>query len=231
MKKLVLILFVCLFIFQTNCFSQLQKVSTDADAKSNFPLSVSFQPIYLVNNTLRFDVEMQQKAKAAAFVGAVEVINGNTELLYGNYDDNNSDNERRNSVSGAGVGLAYKLKLSPTEKLTSFYFSPGVMLRTLEIAVKGDNFYAYEEDGIKYFTFGKTETKYPINSALIFGNLGYHKVWTTTILLDAYLGFGYKISTRDQFLESITNFENPTYGFNYNGLAVQAGIKFGFQIR
>ncbi len=71
------------------------------------------------------------------------------------------------------------------------------MLRTIKITLKDEDFYAYEEDGIEYFTFGQIETKYPINSTLVFANLGYHKVWTTTMLLDIYLGFGYKLSTRN----------------------------------
>ncbi|HET8829910.1 MAG TPA: hypothetical protein VFM79_11245 [Pelobium sp.] len=227
MNKPVLGLFVCLFLFQTASFAQMSKVSTDADAKSNLPLSISFQPLYLMNNTIRFDVEMQQKEKASAFIGALEIINGNTQLLYNGGDDNAT----KDFVSGAGIGLAYKLKLNPSEKLTSFYFSPGVNFRTLKISLKGEDYYAYEEDGIEYYTFGETEKKYPINSAMIFGNLGYHKVWTTTILLDAYLGFGYKLSTSDKLLEANRDYEKPIYGFNYTGFTFQAGIKFGFQIK
>ena len=183
MKKILLTLFVFLLLFQTASFAQMTEVSTDADAKSNFPLSVSFQPLFLMNNTLRLDVEMQQKEKASAFIGSLEVINGNTAILYKYADDNliSTDGRSKDYVSGAGVGLAYKLKLKPNEKLTSFYFSPGVTLRTLKITLKGDNYYAYEEDGIKYLTYGKTELKYPINSALVFGNLGYQKGWTTTM--------------------------------------------------
>lgn len=227
MKKLVLGLLVCLFISQSTSFAQMRKISTDADAKSNLPLSVSFQPIYLMNNTVRFDVEMQQKEKASAFVSGFEIINGNTQLLYNDDDDNAS----KDFVSGAGISFAYKLKLNPTEKLTSFYFSPGVTLRTLNISLKGEDYYAYEEDGITYYTFGETEKKYPVKSAMVLGNLGYHKVWTTTILLDAYLGFGYKVSSTDKLLEANRDYEKPIYGFNYTGFTFQAGVKFGFQIK
>lgn len=229
MGKLVFKLFMALLLFQTAAIAQMRKVSTDADAKSEFPISVSLQPIYLMNNTLRFDVEMQQKLKPSAFIGALEIINGNTNLLY--KDNNNDDNTQGDRVSGVGIGLAYKLKLNPTEKLTSFYFSPGVNFRTLKISLKGEDFYAYEEDGLQYYTFGESEKKYPINSALVFGNFGYHKVWTTTILLDTYLGFGYKLSTKDKLLEVNRDYENQIYGFNYTGFTFQAGIKFGFQIK
>ncbi len=228
MKKTVLSFFVALFLNQAGLFAQMKKVSSnDAVAKSNFPLSISFQPIYLLNNTIRFDVEMQQKEKASAFVGALEVINGKAKFLY-NYDEFDASEDY---VSGAGVSLAYKLKLDPTEKLTSFYFSPGITFRTMKITLTGEDYYAYQEDGIEYFTFGEVDTKYPVNSLLIFGNLGYHKVWTTTMLLDTYLGFGYKTSTKNELLETNRDYERPTYGFNYTGFTFQAGIKFGFQIR
>lgn len=227
MKKIILVLFAGLSVFQTTSFAQMGNASNDADAKSNFPLSISFQPIYLINNTLRLDLEMQQKGKASAFITALELIGGNTQLLYSS-DDNT---KTKDDVFGAGFGLAYKLKLNPTEKLTSFYFSPGLMLRTVKISLKEDDFYTYEEDGIKYFTFGEVETKYPINSALFFSNLGYHKVWTTSILLDTYLGFGYKVSTNDKVLETIRDYEKPTYGFNYTGFIFQVGVKFGFQVK
>lgn len=226
--KLFFSLVVCLIVFQTISLAQMTKVSTDASGKNNLPLSVSFQPIYLLNNTLRFDVEMQQKEKASAFIGALEIINGKTALLYKN---NNDDEPSKDNVFGAGLGFAYKLKLNPTEKLTSFYFSPGVILRTMKITLKGNDYYSYVDDGIEYFTFGETEREYPIHSALFFGNLGYHKVWTTSILLDAYCGFGYKQSTRNNLLETNRDYEKPLYGFNFNGFNFQAGVKFGFQIR
>lgn len=227
MKKIILSIFVCLLIFQTSAFSQMSKVSDDADAKSNFPLSVSFQPIYLINNSLKFDVELQQKGKPSAFIGSLELIRGNPQLLY-NTGDNNATTD---CISGVGIGLAYKLKLNPTEKLTSFYFSPGVSFRKMKITLTGDDYYTYQEDGIQYFTFGKVDKKYPINSAFVFSNFGYHKVWTTTMLLDTYLGFGYKLSTKDNVLETDRDYEKPTYGFSYSGFIFQVGVKFGFQIK
>ncbi|OAQ38237.1 hypothetical protein A5893_15685 [Pedobacter psychrophilus] len=227
MKKIILLIF-CFLIIQVKLFAQLGKVSTDADAKSKFPLSISFQPIFLMNNTVRFDAEIQQKEKSSAFVVGLEVINGKTDLLYRNIND---DEAEKDYVSGGGINLAYKLKLKPTEKLTSFYFSPGITLRTLEFAVKGDAFYSYIEDGIEYITFGESETKYPINSGFLFANFGYHKVWNTNILLDTYFGYGYKMSSRNELLERNRNYEQPIYGFNYNGFVLQAGIRFGFQIK
>lgn len=224
--KLIISAFICLAVLQTTSFAQTNISSLDADAKSEYPLSLSFQPVYLLNNTLRFDAEMQQREKASAYIGALEVINGNTNILYNNGDGNSNDR-----VSGLGIGFAYKLKLNPTKKLSSFYCSPGITFRRLNITLKGEDYYSYQEDGIEYFTYGEKETKYPVNSALIFGNLGFQKVWTTTMLLDVYLGFGYKISTRDRLLETIRDYEKPSYGFNYNGVAIQAGFKFGFQIK
>ena len=87
MKKIILVLFAGLSVFQTTSFAQMGNTSNDAYAKSNFPLSISFQPIYLINNTLRLDLEMQQKGKASAFITALELIGGNTQLLYSS-DDN-----------------------------------------------------------------------------------------------------------------------------------------------
>ncbi len=222
------IFMICNFISNV-LFAQLRKVSYDEIAKSTYPISISFQPVFLLNNALKVDLEMQQKEKASAFIGGLEVYNGKIALLYPQSKLEETNNEDR--INGIGLNLAYKLKFQKSEKLTSFYFSPGVTLRNLKLTLKGEGFYTFVQDGVEYYTYGPVEKSYPINSALFYGNLGYHKVWKTTMLLDAYLGFGYKSSTRNNEVELSRNYEKYTYGFNFNGYSAQAGLKFGFQIK
>ena len=227
MSKFLFTIFISFWVLKTNTFAQLSKVSDDAFTKSNYPMSLNFQPIFLLNNTLKFDVEVQQKNKASAFIVGLEAISGNTSLLY--YKRN--DDKANDHVVGAGISLAYKLKFNPTEKITSFYFSTGLTLRKMNITTRGEDFYSYLDNGIEYFTYGDVEKKYPVESALLFGNIGYHKVWKDNVLIDLYLGYSYKMSSEDDLLLKNRNYEEPVYGFNYNGVALQVGIKFGYQIK
>lgn len=209
--------------------AQLRKVSTDKVSKSNYPISLSIQPLFLYNNCLKLDGEVQQKEKASALIGGVEIYAGKILLLYKDQLDN--DNNNNDYINGTGINIAYKIKLNKSEKLTSFYFSPGFTLRNLKITTNGDGFYTYNEGGVEYYTYGNIEKENKIQSALIYGNVGYHKVWTTSLLLDTYLGFGYKKATENKDLEFNRNYEKPIYGFNYSGVTIQAGIKLGFQLK
>ena len=228
MRRFTLFIVGC--FISTSLFAQLRKVSYDEIAKSNYPISISFQPIFLLNNALKVDVEMQQKEKAGAFIGGLEVYTGKITILYPQ-ESNLEETNNQDIINGIGLNLAYKLKFQKSEKLTSFYFSPGVTIRNFKLTLNGEGFYAFEQDGVEYYTYGPIEKNYPINSALFYGNLGYHKVWKTTMLLDAYLGFGYKTATKNNEVEFSRNYEQYAYGFNFNGYAVQAGLKFGFQIK
>ena len=66
---------------------------------------------------------------------------------------------------------------------------------------------------------------------MIYGNFGFQKVWKSTLVLDLYTGIAYKNSTRNDDLELSRDYEKPTYGYNYNGYLIQAGVKIGFQIK
>lgn len=228
MRQITLCFLVFIIVFDAN--AQLRKVSTDAIAKSEYQMSLSFQPLFLLNNTIRLDYELQQKEKSAAFIGGLELITGNTSLLY-RYINDDDNTLNKDDVSGVGLNLAYKYKLEKSDKITSFYVSPGITLRKVQLNTKGEDFYTYQENGVEYYTYGLIEKKYNINSALIFGNLGYQKVWNTGIMLDTYLGFGYKTTTRNSKLEVDRDYEKPFYVFNFNGFGLQVGLRFGYQIK
>lgn len=215
------------FLCSSNSFAQLRKASSDLNAGSEYPISVSFQPIFLLNNTFRLDADIQKKDKASALNVGLEVIAGNPEILYYYKNGKAADD----MVNGVGLSLGYKLKLNSAESLSGFYFSPGIALRTLKIGVTGEEFYSYTEDGLEYITYGEVTKKYPVQSALIFTNLGFHKVFTTHIVFDSYVGFGYKTSTRNDLLEANRNYEKPIYGFNFNGFTFLTGFKIGYQIK
>lgn len=49
------------------CFAQrMRKVSNDITAKSNYPLNITIQPIFLYNSAFKIDAELQQKEKKSA---------------------------------------------------------------------------------------------------------------------------------------------------------------------
>ena len=212
------------------CFGQqVRGVSNNNPVPSNYRLSITAQPIFLFNSAFKIDAELQRKQNKNAFIGGLEIYTGKTNLLYNNIniDDENIDDE----VNGFGLNLAYKLKLKNSDEIRGFYFSPGITLRNFNINTKGEGFYTYKEGGVEYITYGLIDKDYNIKGALIYGNFGFQKAWKSTLVLDLYTGIAYKNSTRIDDLELSRDYEKPTYGYNYNGYLIQAGVKIGFQIK
>jgi len=217
------------------CFAQqVREVSNNKPVQSNYPLSITVQPIFLFNSAFKVDAELQRKENKNAFIGGLEIYTGKTNLLYNNtnIDDENIDDENiDDEVNGFGLNLAYKLKLKNSDEIRGFYFSPGITLRNFNINTKGDGFYTYKEGDVEYITYGLIDKDYNIKGALIYGNFGFQKAWKSTLVLDLYTGIAYKNSTRNDELELSRNYEKPNYGYNYNGYLIQAGVKIGFQVK
>ena len=229
MKQLSFFLLIAGLSFNFCFAQQVREVSNNKRVQNNYPLNITVQPIFLFNSALKIDAELQQKENKNAFIGGLEIYTGKTNLLYNNtnIDDENIDDE----VNGFGLNLAYKLKLKNSDEIRGFYFSPGITLRNFKINTKGEGFYTYNEGGIEYITYGLINKDYNIKGALVYGNIGFQKAFKSTLVLDIYTGIAYKNSTRNDDLVLSRDYEKPTYGYNYNGYLIQAGMKIGFQIK
>lgn len=229
MKQISILLLLTGISFNLCFAQQMRKVSNDKTAKSNYPLNITIQPIFLLNGAFKIDAELQQKENKNAFTGGLEIYTGKTNLLYNNsdVDDTNIDDE----VNGIGLNLAYKLKINHSDKIGGFYFSPGITLRTFKLNTNGEGFFTYEDGGVEYITYGLIDKDYNIKGALIYSNFGFQKAWKSTLIMDFYTGIAYKNSTRNDELELSRDYEKPTYGYNYSGYLIQAGVKIGFQIK
>lgn len=229
MRRISTIILIFSMSFSLCYAQQMRKVSNNINAKSDYPLSLTVQPIFLLNGAFKLDAELQQKDNRNAFIGGLEIYTGKTSLLYNdlNIDDDNIDDE----VNGIGINLAYKLKFKNSDIIGGFYFSPGITLRNFKINTKGEGFYSYQEGGIEYITYGLINKDYNIKGALLYSNFGFQKAWKSTLVIDIYTGIAYKNSTRNNDLEVSRDYEEPVYGYNYRGYLIQAGVKIGFQVK
>ena len=229
MKQISIFLLIAVSSFNFCFAQQVREVSNNKPVPSNYRLSITAQPIFLFNSAFKIDAELQRKENKNAFIGGLEIYTGKTDLLYNNtyFDEKNIDDE----IDGFGLNLAYKLKLKNSDEIRGFYFSPGITLRNFNLNTKGEGFYTYKEGDVEYITYGLIDKDYNTKGALIYGNFGFQKAWKSTLVLDLYTGIAYKNSTQNDELKLSRDYEKPSYGYNYNGYLIQAGVKIGFQIK
>ena len=223
---LTLLFLVVLASLTFICHAQVKEPATIVDDKVH--LNVTFQPLFLLNSAFKFDLELRQGNHKLSFIGGMELYNGSTRVLYG--QRNNFGETTADRIKGYGINLALKYKISTGGKASHFYFNPGVVLRSFDMKLIGPMFYSYVENNVEYITYGTTEATFKISPFLVYGNFGYHYI-TDGFILDLYTGIGYKKSQKIEEVEQIRNYEDHFYGYNHNGIIVQAGLKFGFQIR
>lgn len=198
-----------------------------SEASSDKAISVAFHPLFLFNNALKIDAELQTQKPLAFIVGA-EFYSGRTQDLY--TQTNRFGEPTEDKISGIGINLALKYKADQSGQVNSYYFSPGLTYRYLNMELNGPGFYSYLQDGIEYQTYGDSQHNYKLHPVLIYGNFGrYYEL--NSVVADIYLGIGYKALAQNDELKKSRNYHKSTYGYNYRGPILQFGIKLGWQIK
>ncbi len=216
-------LLIIFFFTQTLVSAQNTKAEIKGTDKA---LSVTFHPLFLLNNAIKVDAELQGK-KSLAFIAGLELYNGKISDLY--RQTNNFEEPIDDQIFGLGINLAVKYKIDQSEDVNSFYFSPGLTFRRLDIKVNGPAYYAYLQDGIEYYTYGDVKQSHKVNPLLIYGNFGRYYEFNS-VVADIYFGVGYKVLSQNKELLNTRKYHKAMFGYNYEGPTFQLGIKLGWQI-
>jgi hypothetical protein len=223
--KSILLFFGVFLCFATSSSAQ----SGDTVSSANkIRLNLTFQPLFLINNALKFDFEVRPAKGKWAFIGGAEFYRGNIGSLHSR--KNEFGEPVSDKIKGHGINLALKYNLSGSDKKGHFYVSPGMVWRSLELQLKGPMFYSYTEYNVEYITYGEAEASYRVKPFLGYANLGY-QLSTGIFVFDVYTGVGYKTSKKIADLEQMRNYDQHFYGYTHKGMIVQGGIKLGVRLK
>ncbi|RZJ74743.1 MAG: hypothetical protein EOO47_20695 [Flavobacterium sp.] len=226
-KQKISIVAIILFISLSSFFAHAQHEETKTKDTTK-KVDVFFEPLFLLNEAIKLDVSYQLNQPRIAVIGGFEIYNGKTNILY---DDINKEGELiKDNIEGFGINLGATFKLSKHVSNASFYLSPGLTYRSLDLKISGPMFYTFVENGLEYITYGNAEQKFHINSVLIYGKLGYSYAISNLLVFDVYGGFGYKTATNLPLLKLERKYDENAYGYNYKGLLPLGGVKFGLRI-
>jgi len=225
MKRSTYLILLFFLVSSVKVFGQESK-SEITKPGTNKAISVTFNPIFLFNNTIKLDAELQTKKPWAVIVGA-EFYSGGIKSLYS--QSNNFNEPVDDEIGGFGVNLAIKYKFDQSGDVNSYYFSPGLTYRQLNLTLNGPAYYSYMQDGIEYYTYGATTQSQKVSPVVLYGNIGrYYELGS--IVIDVYCGLGYKILNQNEELLKTRKYHKAMFGYNYDGAIFQVGIKLGWQI-
>lgn len=224
MKKRSSFLLWLLCISSTLCAQESKNEKENkVDKKA---ISVTLHPLYLFNKAVKIDAELQSK-KPLAFIAGAELYSGRVNSLY--KQENSFGEATNDKISGLGINFAIKYKIQEIGGLNSYYISPGVTYRHLEINLEGPAFYSYQENGITYYTYGNTQQTQKVKPLVFYGNFGRY-IEVNSVVLDVFCGLGYKFLKQNQQLLNTRNYHEEMFGYNYEGPIFQVGVKLGWQI-
>lgn len=226
MHKLTLVLALVFLVFKG--YTQQNTPANNDQVTNRKPhLNISILPLYLYSKAIKFDTELQFKDINHGIILSTEIYNGLTEDASNQLFGGNS--EATDKITGWGIGLAYKYKFSKEDN-TSFYISPGLTVRKLNIRAESEDFIPYTKDNLLYYKYGNIDKYYKLNGLLLSATMGYQKVWKPGILLDLYMGIGHKFSSKNEQLNKIRDYTKYAYNYGFNGPVFLIGFKIGFQI-
>lgn len=213
---------ICLAVLVLLCL----EISVNAGtATAQTGISVAVQPLFLINNAGKIDVELQPAGSKFGYIFTAEVYGGRIKDgdIFRRFEDENWD-----KVSGAGIGVSQKYRFR--DKGSSPYVAYGLTYRYQEIPVETEGFYTYQENGLTYYGYGPGEKNLVISSGLVSAVLGYQKT-AGDFLIDFYFGGGYKAQLKNTDFDGLRRFNRYQYSYAYKGAVVLIGVKVGFRFR
>jgi hypothetical protein len=222
---------VGLLLSTTLCLnSTAGKAQTDSMARaseSQLAIALSVQPLFVLSNALKLDLEIQKPTSRFGYVVSPELYGGQTTDT--SVPESQRNNKFPDRISGFGLGVQQKLKFK--KQLISPYFAYGLTYRRLKITYDTEDFVRYEENGLSYYAYGPVENPIQINSLLFNGLIGVQTLDWDFLLLDLYVGFGYKIVDVNMSNPGERRYNKMFFSPAFKGPIMMAGIKLGVQIK
>ena len=222
-KKLSLVtkFTLLLLLSGASTYAQVQ----DKDSLDQKPaMSLSVQPLFLISNAAKLDLEIQLPKRRLGYIVSAEVYAGRVKDI--GFLEITSGDRPFDRISGFGLGVLQKHSFR--EGITSYYVAYGITYRHLKIDYETDGFSPYQQDGLNYYEYGPLEKSKKINTLLLSTTIGYHRIMGRFVY-DLYLGLGYKSPLEKVDFNGARDYNDSMPSFAYKGFGILAGIKLGFQ--
>jgi hypothetical protein len=189
--------------------------------KKEKPASVilSLNGLNMVNDIYRLDLEGKKTGSHLSHILTGEFYNGTTgNTTIGSGDDR---------ISGRGIGFYQKWVFSKKMYGEIPYICYGATFRDITINYDDEGYNTFVENSLEYYRYGKFSDQIKIKGALYNLTGGIQFVTRERIVLDAYLGLGYKKSSSTSNYPGYRSYTKYESSHAYNGWITQVGFKIG----
>ena len=193
-------------------------------AESDSPrYTIAIRPLYLVNNGLKVDFEMELPNSQGNWIQLDAVIRFKTSdsrydyISYWEAGDN-----WFTSLNGCGIGAYYKSYFRPN----GWYYNVGLLLNYYGVEKPGMVESTFIEDGLNFIRYDRKMIRWNFFKPAVNFNIGKHFALTPRLFLDAFAGIGYTYSIHNGDAYKYFNSYDPR-GFSYRGLYVSGGFRIG----
>ncbi len=201
------------------------ELSANRSTVSAQSVSVAIQPIFILNNAGKIDVELQPAKSRFGYILTAELYGGTIKDKPTFSIDENTPSDK---LRGAGIGISQKYKFK--DDRSSPYIAYGLTYRYQEIAIETEAFYAYQENGFTYYGYGPVNKNLVISSGMASAVFGYQKL-EDDFVYDFYFGAGYKTQFKNTDFDGLRSYDRNQYSYAYKGPLMLVGLKIGFQFR
>jgi hypothetical protein len=217
MKKNILLLIGLCFLF-LNLYSQYGD-----DQKTLKRFKISIVPQHLLINAVRVDFEMINKKNISLLVTPQFYLRAKSDV---NVTPIGGSNEY-SSLIGGGIDIFNKVSFQTSTY--PVYFAIGGGYNYFNIGFKDNIWTTYTSYGNTFYRYDLTDLTQQIHR-INFGMLyGLEAKFLNFMFVDLYIGLGvkYSISSFDNELYNINNFNKTMIDFGFTGVVFLAGVKFG----
>jgi hypothetical protein len=205
--------------------------NAQADATVVKKFFVKFTPQHLFINGLHMELEKPlQAGTRASVIVSPRVYSGQTRTVDALASRRYAVRKDETRVNGVGLEVQHRVYLSSNANFDEkrFYFAYGPNFHRFNVKFRKEGYQAeVGSDGLTYYR----GTRRPFNEKIYrwgaVAMLGLQQpMYTARLLIDLYLGPGYKYSTIRTNYTSV-RYNERTSDFGYTGFYLLTGIKFG----
>ena len=180
--------------------------------------TIAIRPLYVPNNGLKIDFELELPRK-----GSWLQIDG--IVRFNTYDDSfywEAGDNWFTKLNGCGLGVYYKTFFRPN----GWYYDAGVLMNYYGVSKPGIVSETYVEDGMTFLRYDRKTIKWNFFKPSLNFNIGKQLALSSHLFLDLFAGIGYTYSFHSDGLYGYFSSYNPR-SFSYRGLYVSGGFRIG----
>lgn len=196
--------------------------------------SINIHPQFLFLNGIKSDLEYKFKSNFNVF-GGFQYYTGKTnisgEKSKKNTNGSTADQTKRanDQIEGLGFNIGAKYYISDNNNFNKFYLGVEISQTEYTYQLNDYDYFAYVDDGLTFYEYklGEIEakSKQVISSFFVGQTLEKGR-----FLVNGWIGISYINSTSSQNLNTLRNYNEYLWDYNYKGFSPLLGFKIGYSL-